>query len=638
VNRKLKSALLSIALGLLVHTAALEPALGQSTGASASQTAADQRLLAFLDQAFDEALEYYPEDLTSLGIKSQYDKLNNYSGNADREALRLAEKKLAEMTREFPANSLSPAGQLSVRLFEDAVERQRIRLKWRSHQFPVTPMFSPAGTIPAFLITQHRVDNVSDARAYISRLREVERVMKEVSVDLQDRERMGIIVPKFTFEPVMADARRVITGAPFDSGADSALLADFRKKVEALKIEPATKTELIGQAQDALTGPFKRGYELLLSTLEALQPKAKGNDGAWSLPNGAAYYTDAVKLQTTSDLTPDQIHDIGLKQTARIHREMEAIKQRVGFNGSLQAFFAHVKTDPQFHYPNTDAGRQAYLADARTHIDSVMANAKTLFRTMPKAKLEVRAVETWRQDTSPTAFYQTSAPDGSRPGIYYVNLADMRQVLKPQVEAIAYHEGAPGHHFQVAISQELTGLPKFRRFSGYNAYSEGWGLYAERLGKEMGYYTDPYSDFGRLSLELWRAARLVTDTGLHAKRWSREQAIEYFKQNTLLSDRDIVREVERYIVVPGQATSYMVGQLEILRLRSKAEAALGNAFDLRDFHEVVLTSGALPLGVLAEQVDSYIAAKSGKTPAEKRASASQLLRDHHVTGSAVVGN
>jgi uncharacterized protein (DUF885 family) len=493
MNRNLKSALAGIALGLLVHTAAVEPARGQSTGASASQAAADQKLLAFLDKAFDEGLEYYPEDLTSLGSKAQYDKLNNYSGNADREALRLAEKQLAEMKRDSPAGSLSASGQLSARLFEDAVERQRIRLKWRSHQFPVTPMFSPAGSIPAFLITQHRVDDVSDARAYISRLREVERVMKEVSVDLQDRERMGIIAPQFTFEPVAADARRVITGAPFDSGPDSALFADFRKKVDALKIEPAMKAELLGQARDALTGPFKRGYELLLSTLEALQPKAKSNDGAWSLPNGAAYYTDAVKLHTTSDLTPDQIHEIGLQQAARIHREMEAIKDRVGFKGSLQSFFAHVKTDPQFHYPNTDAGRQAYLADAKAHIDRVMANAKTLFRTMPKAKLDVRAVETWRQDTSPTAFYQIAAPDGSRPGIYYVNLADMRQVLKPQVEAIAYHEGAPGHHFQLAISQELSGVPKFRRFGGYNAYAEGWGLYAERLGKEMGYYTDPYS-------------------------------------------------------------------------------------------------------------------------------------------------
>jgi uncharacterized protein (DUF885 family) len=238
-----------------------------------------------------------------------------------------------------------------------------------------------------------------------------------------------------------------------------------------------------------------------------------------------------------------------------------------------------------------------------------MAKAPTYFHALPKAPLEVKAVESWRQDTAPVAFYNSPAPDGSRPGIYYVNLADMTQVLKPQAEVIAYHEGAPGHHFQIARAQELKGVPKFRRFGNYGAYAEGWGLYAERLGKEMGFYEDPYSDFGRLSSELWRAARLVADSGLHAKHWTREQAIDYFKQNTLVSDRDIVKEVERFIVWPGQASSYKVGQLKILALRDKAKAALGNRFDIRDFHEVVLANGALPLDVLEEQVDAYIASK-----------------------------
>jgi len=240
----------------------------------------------------------------------------------------------------------------------------------------------------------------------------------------------------------------------------------------------------------------------------------------------------------------------------------------------------------------------------------VMAAAPKLFHRLPKAALEVRAVEPWRESTAPVAFYNIPAPDGSRPGIYYVNLSDMRQVLKAQVEGISYHEGAPGHHFQIAFAQELEGLPKFRRFGGYTAYVEGWGLYAEQLGKELGFYQDPYSDFGRLSTELWRAVRLVVDTGLHAKRWTREQAIEYFRQNSMLSERDIVKEVERYIVWPGQATSYKIGQLEISRLRAEAEAALGDAFDVRDFHEVVLGNGALPLDVLREQVEAYIASAS----------------------------
>jgi uncharacterized protein (DUF885 family) len=238
-----------------------------------------------------------------------------------------------------------------------------------------------------------------------------------------------------------------------------------------------------------------------------------------------------------------------------------------------------------------------------------MEKAPSFFRRLPKAPLEVRAVETWRQETASVAFYNQPSPDGSRPGIYYVNLADMNQVLKPQIEGIAYHEGAPGHHFQIALQQELEGVPKFRRFGGYGAYVEGWGLYAERLAREMGFYQDPYSEFGHLSLELWRAVRLVTDTGLHAKRWTREQAIKYFQDNSLLSERDIVKEVERYINNPGQATSYKIGQLKILELRERARRALGDRFDIREFHAAVLENGSLPLDILDQQVDAYIAAR-----------------------------
>jgi uncharacterized protein (DUF885 family) len=290
---------------------------------------------------------------------------------------------------------------------------------------------------------------------------------------------------------------------------------------------------------------------------------------------------------------------------------MEVIKRQVGFTGTLQQFFAELKSNPRFEYPNTEAGRQQYLTDSRAYIAQVMAKAPQYFHRLPKAALEVRAVEKFREATSSVAFYNSPAPNGSRPGIYYVNLADMTQVLKPQTEGIAYHEGAPGHHFQIAFAQELGELPKFRRFGGYTAYSEGWGLYAEKLGKEMGFYQDPYADFGRLSLELWRAARLVTDTGIHAKRWSRERAMDYFKQNTLLSDLDVQKEVERYITNPGQATSYKIGQLRILELREMARRELGTRFDIRDFHAAVLEGGGVPLAVLEQRVNAYIAAKKG---------------------------
>lgn len=574
---------------------------------AAAAAADDERLMQLLDRAYDARVALSPQTLTSLGSREAYDRLNDYTDEAARKELELGESQLKEMKSSFDVTALGKSARLSYRLFEFNVEQDRITYRWRMHRFPVSTMFSPTGSIPAFLINEHRVQSEADALAYVGRLRDVERVMREVAVSLETRAGMGIVAPRFTFEPVRQDARKVISGAPFDAGADSALFADFKKKLAALDVPAATKERLLAQARDALIGPFKRGYEHLLTTLSSIEPKAQGNDGAWSLPDGGAYYADAIRLYTTTDLSPEQIHRTGLDEVKRIQAEMEIVKQRVGFEGSLTDFFAFVKSSPRFHYPNTDEGRQAYLQDATHAIDQAMARAPTVFHRLPRAKVEVRAVEPWRQNTAPAAFYNRPPMDGSRPGLYYVNLADMRQVLEPQVEVYAYHEGVPGHHFQVAFAQEQTNLPKFRRRANYSVFQEGWGLYAEQLSKELGLYDDPYADFGRLSVELWRAIRLVTDSGLHYKHWSREQAIEYFRRNTLLSDRDIAMEVERYIVDPGQATSYKVGQMEILRLRARAQARLGAKFDLRDFHEVVLGNGALPLQLLGEQVDGYTA-------------------------------
>ncbi|PWG03080.1 DUF885 domain-containing protein [Sphingosinicella humi] len=603
---------------LLLATAACAPqmeanppaplATAPTTEAAATSPAEeDARLLAFLDEGFDAIVATSPQFMTALGIKTDYDKLNDYTDAQAQRVLAMEEAQLAAMKAKFDYEALSPAGQLSYRLFEHEVARDREQFEWRWHDFPISTNGSPAGSIPVFLINQHKIDSVADAEAYISRLKEVERVMSEVSANVRRQAEMGIVPPKLNFEPARADAKKVITGAPFTDGPDSTLFADFKKKVSALTAPPEVKERLIAEASAALTGPFKRGYDTMFAALDAIEPLATDNNGAWDLPRGAEYYASQLRYSTTTDLSADQIHQIGLDEVARIHGEMEAIKAKVGFKGTLQQFFEHLKTGEQFHFPNTEAGRAQYLKEANAYIDQVMGVAPQYFRRLPKAPLEVRAVEKWREETAAVAFYNRPSPDGSRPGIYYVNLADMTQVLKPQIEAISYHEGAPGHHFQSALAQELPNVPKFRRFGGYGAYGEGWGLYSEKLGKEMGFYQDPYSDFGRLSLELWRAVRLVTDTGLHHKRWSREQAIEYFRENSLLSERDIVKEVERYINNPGQATSYKIGQLKILELRAKAEKALGDKFDVRDFHAAVLENGSLPLDVLEAQIDAYIA-------------------------------
>lgn len=607
-------ALCSVALAAVFLVGGLGASAAQPTTsppvATVKDSAEDTRFKAFLDAAFDESLKLSPESQTALGIKDNQDRLDDYTDAGAARAQALSEAQLARMKREFSFETLGAASQLSWRLFEDQVKQGAQQVRWRSNAYAVSTGNSPTSDIPVFLINMHRVDSVQDARAYIARLKDVDRVLTEISARVRDQASKGVIAPKFVFAPVQADARNVLRGAPFTNGKDSELLADFRKKVEALKIPGAEKVALLNDAESAMMGPFRHGYETMLTTLAEIDKKAVSNDGVWRLPDGEAYYAAQLRYFTTTDMTPEQIHATGLAEVARIHAEMEIIKNKVGFKGTLQQFFAYVKTDPKFHYPNTEAGKQQYLSDARGYIAQVMAAAPRYFHRLPKAALDVRAVEPFREQTASVAFYNPPAPDGSRPGIYYVNLADMNQVLKPQIEGITYHEGAPGHHFQIAFAQEQGDLPKFRKFGFYGAYTEGWGLYAEQLGKEMGFYQDPYSDFGRLSLELWRATRLVTDSGMHAKRWTREQAIEYFKQNTLLSDRDIVKEVERYLVWPGQATSYKTGQLKILALRAKARKALGDRFDIRDFHQVVLGSGALPLGVLEEQVDAYIAEKS----------------------------
>ena len=608
---------LSLAVLLLASACAGAPETAPPPAAAAAAppaaapavdpAAEDARLTAFLDAAFDAQADLDPQLLTGLGIKRHYDRLNDYTDAHRRRRLDLSERQLAELRAQFDPTRLSPAGRLSFLLFEKEVEDDREAFRWRWHGFPATNNGSPMGNLPVFLINNHRVDNVADAEAYVARLIEVERVMGEISANIRHQAGLGIVPPRFNFDPVRADGRRILAGAPFADGPDMPVFADFKAKVGRLDIPQAEKDRLIAAARAALTGPFRRGYETMLATLDAVEPRATGNEGAWSLPEGAAFYEQRLRQSTTTDLSAEQIHRIGLDQVERIHGEMERIRRQVGFAGTLRQFFRHINDGAEFKYPNTEAGRQAYLADARRFIDQAMNAAPRWFRRLPRAPLEVRAVEPFRQDTAAVAFYNRPSADGSRPGIYYVNLADMNQVLRPQTEAISYHEGAPGHHFQIALAQELSDLPKFRRFGGYGAYAEGWGLYAEGLGKEMGFYDEPISEFGMYSTQLWRAIRLVVDTGIHHQRWTRERAIQYFMDNGLLSLRDATKEVERYFNNPGQATSYMIGRLKILELRDRARAALGERFDIREFHGVVLENGSVPLDVLEALVDAWIA-------------------------------
>jgi uncharacterized protein (DUF885 family) len=471
--------------------------------------------------------------------------------------------------------------------------------------------------LPQLLIAFHAVESAPDMDAYINRIRESGRALRQLIVVSKGNATEGVRPPRFAFDFVIDESQKVITGAPFDeSGTDSAVWADVKAKVGDLQKKgaiDATRAEaMLAEARAALAGPFKAAYQELIAWQREDRARApEAASGVGSLPNGRAFYNERLANQTTTTLTADEIHEIGLAEVARLRREMLAVKDEVGFAGDLPAFFAELrdrKDNRTYYYPDTDEGRQAYLTDSAAAIDRIKTVLPRYFGILPKADLVVRRVEPFREQPGAAQHYFQGTPDGSRPGIYYAHLSDMTAMPKSELEVVAYHEGLPGHHMQISIAQELTSVPTFRRQAGFTAYSEGWGLYAEWLAVEMpGTYQSPYSRFGRLGSEIWRAIRLVVDTGLHAKGWSEEQAVQYFLANSATTEAQARSEIRRYLVLPGQATSYKIGMLKIQELRRKAEAALGPGFDVRAFHDTVLGGGALPLTILEKRIDRWIA-------------------------------
>ena len=556
-------------------------------------------------EAYDQAqLARSPIGQSYRGIKTDYDKWDDES---DAEAVRrnqAANAALAEMRSKFATANLSPQARLSYRLFEKQVERQNKAFPYRKLGYVFDQMNGAQSDAPAFMINIHRVDSKADAEAYVKRLHGMGAVLDQVMAEAQAAD--AVLPPKWVFPYVISDARNVIKGAPYDAGADSALLADLKTKVGKLDIPQAEKDALIADGRQALLTSVKPAYERLIALMQTQERQAGTVDGIHRFAQGGDYYAERLGFYTTTDMTPDQVHDLGLANVARLHDEMRAIMKQVGFKGDLAAFFDHMRTSKQFYFPNTPEGKAAYLAETNKAIDAMYLKLPAYFGTLPQARLQVKAVEPFREKSAGKAFFQGPTPDGKRPGTYYVNLYDMADMPTTEIEALAYHEGVPGHHLQRTIQTELKDVPPFRRFGGFTAYTEGWGLYTEKLAKDMGFYTDPYRDFGRLQLELHRAIRLVVDTGLHHKKWTREQAINYVEDNSADAPGGIVKAIERYIVNPGQATAYLVGRLKISELRDRAQAAMGDRFTMGGFHDTVLLSGPVPLDILEENVDAWI--------------------------------
>jgi len=608
-TRSPRLGLLSLAL-----TAALISGCGPKTAQSPlitdtstqQQVDLNERANQLFEQIFNERVQRNPVLQTSLGIKDDYDKWQDLSDDAFAAELAMTRQHLT-LLEAIDSQTLDPQTRLSYQLMHKQLNDVLEDAKWRLYSYPVNQMFGIHSQVPSVLINQHKISDVNDAKAYIARLNAVPLLFQQLQQHLTAQADAGIIVPQFVFAHLRSASENIIQGAPFDEQADSTLLADFSGKVAQLSLSEVEQKLLVDEARVALLTSVGPAYRQLLQYFAELEQRAGTDDGVWRFPDGDAYYQNRLTRMTTTDLTAADIHQLGLDEVARIHTEMQAIMQQVGFSGTLAAFFEYMREAPQFYYPETAEGRAAYLRDATAIIDHMRTRLDELFLVKPQAEMIVQAVEPFREQSAGKAFYQRPSMDGTRPGVYYANLYRMSDMPKYQMEALAYHEGIPGHHMQLAIAQELEGIPKFRRFGSVTAYIEGWGLYSELLPKEIGLYQDPYANFGRLAMELWRAARLVVDTGLHAKKWTREEAIQYLVDNTPNPATDASKAIERYIVMPGQATAYTVGMVKILQLRAHAQASLGEHFDIRAFHQVILENGAVPLDTLAQLVDAYIA-------------------------------
>ena len=572
------------------------------TAAASAEAPVPADINTFFAQYDAAQMELSPQTKAYRGIRDDdYGLWNDASEEAGDERDALRHQWLERMQQGYELAELSPADQLSYRLFEETAARAALLEPFEDYEWFFDQMNGSQSGIPAFLINTHAVQNADHARAYVERIDGVGPLLDTLIARSAGQADDGVMPPDWVYPYVLSDIANLL-----EAGMDNAVLEDFRSEVGGLEISETERAALVADAEAAWADSAAPAFERLHAEMLRQQAMAPTDDGIWRFAEGEAYYNALLQYYTTTDLTADEVHNIGLREVDRIHGEMREIMQQVGFEGSLQEFFEFTRTDPQFYHTS----REDYLAEVDTVMSAMEARLPDFFITLPQYELQVKAVEAFREQSAGKAFYQSPATDGSRPGTYYVNLYDLNAMSRNELEALAYHEGLPGHHLQRGIQTGLGDLPPFRRYGGFTAYTEGWGLYSEELGKDMGFYTDPYSDFGRLQMELWRACRLVVDTGIHSQRWSREEAIAYLTENTPNPDADIRKAIERYIVYPGQATAYMIGKLKIMELRQRARDAFGEDFDIRQFHELVLANGPVPLSILEEQVDAWIAAEA----------------------------
>jgi uncharacterized protein (DUF885 family) len=567
----------------------------------------------FYDRLFAQFALQSPEMLSSMRILPPWldfysDKLDDASPAHDAQMSDLTRRD-AEMLHRYDRNALDRDGQLSYDVLDYFLSIQVEGDRFRDHDFPVNQMFGVQSSLPNFMAQTHQVNNKHDADAYIARLDLFPKKFAQVIDGLKEREAKNILPPQFTVEEVLAQMQGFIA-KPAQENMLYTSFKDKLGKIPAGNIDQTTRDALLARVKASIDRSVYPAYLQLIDYFTTLRPNAQGNYGAWHLPDGDAYYAWRVRQNTTTDMTPEQVHTLGLAEVARISTEMDAILKDKGLSeGSIGARVQQLAHEPESTFPNTPEGKAAMLKRYQAILDEVNVELGDAFDVRPTLGVEVKAVPEFAEKTAPGAYYEPGSFDGTRPGAFYANMRDTAETPEWAMRTLAYHEGIPGHHFQISIAQELKGVPFFRRVLPFTAYAEGWALYAERLTWELGFEKDPLDNLGRLRDEMMRAVRLVVDSGIHYKHWTREQAIQYMMENTGMAESDVTAEIERYFVAPGQALAYKAGMLKILELREKAKQALGPAFKLSEFHDQVLTHGSLPLALLERVIDDWIKTK-----------------------------
>lgn len=568
----------------------------------------------FYEKVFAETIFSEPELLSQLGLVEQFGftshngKLSDESPAHQQKQIDRWKKDLQQL-HEYPLDKQTPSQKLSTHVLEWFLQDQADGEKWQFHDYPVNQLFGVQNQYPSFMANTHRLFDAKDCEYYVMRLDALPTKFDQTLEGLRLREQKQITPPRFVVEEVLKEMSEFVAKPP----AENILATSFKERAAKInKLSDQQRADFQKRVEASIASHVYPAYQKLIAYFQELLPKTTTDDGVWKLPDGDAFYAYVLRSNTTTNMQPNEVHDLGLREVTRIEAEIRTILDANGFAGQpIGPTIDKLGKDPRFLYSNDDKGRAEALAEYKRLIDQAVAESKAhLFYIAPKAQLDIRRVEPFKEATAPGAYYQGGSMDGLRPGIFYANLRDMNEVPKWGMPTLAYHEGVPGHHWQISIAQELKGVPQFRKVLPFTAYAEGWALYCEWLAKQAGWYdNDQFGDLGRLRDEMLRAVRLVVDTGIHAKHWTREQAIAYMRDKTGIGEKEVKAEIERYIVNPGQACAYKVGMLKIQELRTRAQQELGDKFDQREFHDAMLKNGSLPLEILEEQVNDYVAKK-----------------------------